>query len=107
MWRDAQMTQLDRAPSLSRGRLCPHGPKVVPDRRLPHRSGKVPTPPVLLPSSAASYDEASSRVHDVRPPSLPQACGPRTGQGPSGFYPELHTLPLPVAHVEVGTGIGH
>jgi hypothetical protein len=43
----------------------------------------------------------------VRPPGLPLACGPRMGRGPLGFYPELHTLPLPAAHVEVGTGIGH
>ena len=97
----------ERAPSLPRGRRCPNGRGVVPDRRLPHPSGKVPTPRCFSHRPGPPMTRHLRGFTVVRPPGLPLACGPRTGMGPLGFSPELHTPPLPAAHVEVGTGIGH
>jgi len=31
-------------PSIPRGLRCPHGQQSIPDRHMPHRSGKVPAP---------------------------------------------------------------
>jgi hypothetical protein len=41
----------------------------------------------------------------VHPSGLPLACSPRVEREPSGFFPGLHTPPLPAAHAGVGTGI--
>lgn len=43
----------------------------------------------------------------VHPSGLPLACGPRTDREPLGVFFELRTPPLPVTHVEAGTGLGH
>ena len=62
--------------------------------------------PVLLPSSGACIDEASSKgSRSFARPAFPSPVVPLDGTGTLGFFLELHTPQLPAAHVEVGTGI--
>jgi len=44
-----------------------------------------PCTSVMLPPPEAQLDEASSRVHRIRPSGLPLACGPRMERGPLGL----------------------
>jgi hypothetical protein len=92
-------------PSLPRGLRCPHGRQVIPGRRTPPCSG-----PSLYPRPATHHRRLLITRHHqgftvVHPSGLPLACSPRVEREPSGFFPGLHTPPLPAAHAGVGTGI--
>jgi len=92
-------------PSLPRGLRCPHGRQVIPGRRMPPCSG-----PSLYPRPATHHRRLLITRHHqgftvVHPSGLPLACSPRVEREPSGFFPGLHTPPLPAAHAGVGTGI--
>ena len=65
------------------------------------------TPDPNDPSTGASCNEASPRVHTVHPSGLPLTCNRWMEHRSLGFPPELHTPPLPATHVGVGTGNGH
>src|SRR6266496_1337207 len=92
-------------PFLPRGLRCPHGRQVIPGRRMPPRSG-----PSLHPRPATHHRRLLITRHHqgftvVHPSGLPLACSSRVEREPSGFFPGLHTPPLPAAHAGVGTGI--
>jgi hypothetical protein len=92
-------------PSLPRGLRCPHGRQVIPGRRTPPCSG-----PSLYPRPATHHRRLLITRHHqgftvVHPSGLPLACSSRVEREPSGFFPGLHTPPLPAAHAGVGTGI--
>jgi hypothetical protein len=92
-------------PSLPRGLRCPHGRQVIPGRRMPPCSG-----PSLYPRPATHHRRLLITRHHqgftvVHPSGLPLACSSRVEREPSGFFPGLHTPPLPAAHAGVGTGI--
>ena len=92
-------------PSLPRGLRCPHGRQVIPGRRMPPCSG-----PSLYPRPATHHRRLLITRHHqgftvVHPSGLPLACSLRVEREPSGFFPGLHTPPLPAAHAGVGTGI--
>ena len=66
-----------------------------------------PCTPVQQPTTGGFLSRGiikGSRPH-VHPSGLPLACSPRVEREPSGFFPGLHTPPLPAAHAGVGTGI--
>jgi hypothetical protein len=64
----------------------------------------VPIPQHRIHHLRLKLTRHQSRVHNVHPSRLPLACDPRMERQPLGLNPELHTPPLPAAHVEVGTG---
>ena len=61
----------------------------MPDRRLPHPSGKVPTPRRWSHRPGPPMTRHHRGFTAVRPPGLPLACGPRTGRGPWAFTPSF------------------
>src|ERR1700750_242528 len=68
------------------------------------------TGPSLYPRPATHHRRLLITRHHqgftvVHPSGLPLACSPRVEREPPGFFPGLHTPPLPAAHAGVGTGI--
>jgi hypothetical protein len=100
-------TRPDRGgcPSTPR-RRCSPGRYDLPGRRLPLPSDQ--SYPRLPHSIAEAY---VTRHHQgfthVHPSGLPLTCSRRMVRQPLGLNSELHTPPLPVTHVEAGTGIEH
>lgn len=79
------------APSLPRDRRCSHGPLTPLVRRLPPHNGTGPKPRHIRHLSEAPSNEASTRVHAIRPPGLPLARDPQVTRGRLGFFPGLRT----------------
>jgi hypothetical protein len=97
-------------------------PGRVPSRP---RDGGAPTTDAESPAAACRFSAASpAPLHHnpseglnltghqrgftcVHPSGLPLACDPRMERGSLGSSPELHTPPLPAAHVRAGTGLEH
>ena len=73
-------------PSIPRGRRCSPRPRRLPGRRLPHHSGQS-LHPAALPTDRGSLNEASTRVHAIRPSGLPLACGRPDGTGRPWAFP--------------------
>ena len=92
-------------PFLPRGLRCPHGRQVIPGRRMPPCSGR-PCTPVQQPTTGGFLSRGIIKgSRSFTRPGLPLACSSRVEREPSGFFPGLHTPPLPAAHAGVGTGI--
>jgi hypothetical protein len=81
----------DWAPSLPRDRRCPHGPLEPLARRLPSLTGTGPAPRQHCHLSGDLPDEASTRVHAIRPPGLPLTRLPRMTRGRLRLFPGLRT----------------
>ncbi len=95
-----------RAPSIPRGQRCSPRPRRLPAGRLPLRCGQS-LHPATFPSTGFSLNEASTRVHAIRPVrSSPRLWPPGWNEPPLGFPPGLRTPPTRsrTTHAEVGTG---
>ena len=83
-------------------------PTEATNGRAPAASQRpVPAPRSNTPPRGASHNEASTRVHAIRPSGLPRACGRPDGSGqPLGSTPGLRTPPAKswTTHARVGTG---
>ena len=61
-------------------------PRMVPDRRLPLHNGPPLSPRLRTSVPGCFYHEASTRIHSIRPSSLPLTCGrPDGANGPWVF----------------------
>ena len=107
MFRTREM-RLGKGVLYTPGTAVPTRPRMLHDRRLPHHSGTSLISPVLHPAREVMLTRHHQGFPVSRPvPSLPLACDPPAGTGTLGLSRELHTRPLPAAHVAVGTGHGH
>ena len=81
------------------GTISPAGacrfPATSPTPRLPHS---------IAEDYVTRHHRGFTHVH---PSGLPLTCSRRMVRQPLGLNSELHTPPLPVTHVEAGTGIEH
>jgi hypothetical protein len=99
----------DWAPSLPRDQWCSHGPSRSLARHLPSLTGTGPVPRLCRHLSGVTVNEASARVHAIRPPGLPLARRPRMTREPlrlSPWAPHPHEQD-PRAHARAGTGSEH
>ena len=107
MFRTREM-RLGKGVLYTPGTAVPTRPRMLHDRRLPHHSGVSLISPVLHPAREVMLTRHHQGFPVSRPvPSLPPTCDPRPERGPLGLSRELHTRPLPAAHVAAGTGHGH
>jgi hypothetical protein len=78
--------RLGRGVLYTPGTAVPTRPRMLRDRRLPHRSGASLISPVLNPAREVMLTRHHQGFPVSRPvPSLPLTCGPRPERGPLGF----------------------
>jgi hypothetical protein len=79
-----------RASSVPRGRRCRRDRVWCPVAAAASQR-PAPVTPALRSVPGCVYHEASTRIHSIRPSSLPLTCNPQTKRAVLGLFPELHT----------------
>ena len=92
-------------PSVPRGLRYPHGWQVFTTRRTPPFNGRSLYPGTTTHRRRLTLTRHHRGFTIVHPSGLPLACDHRMERQSLGLNPELHTPPLPAAHVGAGTGI--
>ena len=82
-------------------------PVELTGRRLPLPSAANPAPRLPHSIAEANFTRHHQGFIRIHPSGLPLTCSRRMARRPLGLNSELHTPPLPVTHVEAGTGIEH